>query len=584
MKSAGYRIFFASLLISLLLAGGLAGCGSSGGSVQSIQFDSPDGYWFSSDVVSVGEGGSSIAELKRLPDDAFWTTYYQDTRPMHGAEYHRSTVLPDGSVIAVGETTDFENGTGALLIGRHGADGQMMAGWPKLYAAEGARWNEASDVVVDHNGYIIVTGYVITRGEQWRLALWYFDPDGNLLPGWPQYPVNSHSYGISVSLDSDGDVVVCGGYGSTGLESMVLAKYQAADTGLGLYPELTIAAGWPKTYKIPKSAENFGYDLLKDTDGNLVVAGYTAGATDGPRDAVLWKMDSEGNQLAGWPMVWDSGMAVYDEFFSISQDAKGNYCLVGTTDGTTELNGRLMTTAYSKEGNLLAGWPQVDGGNGLRDASPPDAWRGAGDLSGSIEGAGTYQVDLPAGTKATELPETQVSTARYGPDGKMSPGFPRTLGRAGYQTGTRSSSIDTNGNIYVVGWSEGTDGTHSDYSTFLTKYPPAAYATGRPGIVATQAVNYSKLIGFSEKLGSGNQGSVAYQLSPNAVAWYYFDGTKWTVAADAMQANSATDVNKNIGSFATSEAGMPGTVFVQALLASDGTQAVQLDSIEIKYE
>ena len=167
----------------------------------------------------------------------------------------------------------------------------------------------------------------------------------------------------------------------------------------------------------------------------------------------------------------------------------------------------------------------------------------------------------------------------------MAAGFPKTLGRPGYQTATRSSFIDTNGNVYVVGWSEGTNGTHEDYSTFLAKYPPAAYATGRPGVIAAkQGVNYSKLTGFSEKLGSDNQGRVVYQLSPSAVDWYYFDGTKWTKATNAMQANSAAEVDKNIGSFATSEAGWSGMVFVQALLISDGQQRVQLDSINVKHD
>jgi hypothetical protein len=425
-------------------------------------------------------------------------------------------------------------------------------------------------------GNITVAGYVITRGEQWRFATWRFDENGNMLPGWPQYPVGSHSYGISAIIASDGDIVACGGYGSTGLGSMVLVKYKT---------DGTLVAGWPKTYRVANSNENFGYDLIQDADGNLVVAGYTAASEDGPRDAVLWKLDANGAPIDGWPKAWDSGMAIYDEYFSVSQGANGDYCLVGTTDGTTPENGRLMVARCDKDGSSLDGWPRVLNGNGLRDASPPDAWRGSGDVSGAIVGAGTYVVDQPAGTPAAELPDTRVNKVRYGSDGSMMKGFPKSLDRPGYMDATRSSTVDENGNIYVVGWSEGTDGTHADYSTFLAKYPPATYATGRPGVIAArQGVNYSKLTGFSEKLGPDNQGSVAYQLSPSAVEWYYFDGAKWTKAANAMQANTAAEVDKNIGSFAASEAGWSGTVFVQAFLVSDGQQQVQLDSIEIKHD
>ncbi len=574
MKRAACRIIFASLISVLLLTSGLVGCGSKAGGGQGIQFDNDSDYRFSSDVVSVGDGGNSLAELKRLPEDAFWTVYYQDPRPMHGAEYHRCAVLPDGSIIAVGEVTDFEGQTGELLIGMHGQDGRMLPGWPVLYSGEGLRWNEAQDVVVDSTG-ITVSGYVITRGEQWRFAIWRFDSKGNLLPGWPQYPLSSHAYGISCIIDSAGDIVACGAYGPTGLDSMVLVKYKT---------DGTLVAGWPKTYKVAQGAENFGYDLIQDTDGNLVVAGYTAAATDGSRDAVLWKFDASGNLLDGWPKIWDSGLAVYDEYFSISQDAKGDYCLVGTTDGTDEENGRLMATAYSRDGTLKSGWPQVLGGVGWRDASPPDAWRGSGDINGAIAGAGTYEIEQPAGAPETDLPETRVNTVRYGSDGSMAKGFPKSLTKAGYLVATRSSMVDDAGNIYVVGWSEPVDGTESDNSTFIAKYPPAAYATGRPGIVATQGVEYSKLTGFSEQLGSGNRGSVVYQLSPSAIEWYYFDGAKWAKAANGMQANTAAEVDRNIASFAESEAGWSSTVFVQALLVSDGTQAVQLDSVEIKHD
>ncbi len=572
MRSAGYRIFFVSLLFMLLLASALPGCGSKAGG-QAVQFDNPADYAFPADVVSVGEGGNSRAELKRLPDDAFWTTYYTDPRPMHGAEYHRSTVTTDGTIVAVGETTDFENGTGELLIGKHGPDGQMLAGWPKLYAGEGLRWNEAHDVLVDSAGTITISGYVITQGEQWRFALWRFDVNGNIMPGWPQYPVGSHAYGTSAIIDSGGDILACGGYGSTGLDSMVLVKYQADGTPV---------AGWPKTYQVAKSQENFGYDLIQDDDGNLVVAGYTANSADGPRDAVLWRLDADGSLLEGWPQVWDSGLAVYDEYFSVSQDAGGDYCLVGTTDGTTEENGRLMVAACGKDGSRLDGWPQVLAGNGLRDASPPDAWRGSGDVSGAIVGAGTYIVDQPPGTPAQELPDTRVNTVRYSGGGSMLKGFPKSLDRPGYLDATRSCMADDAGNIYVVGWSESVDGTHADYSTFVAKYPPAAYATGRPAVTMKQGITYSKLAGFSEKLGADNRGSVAYQLSPDGNTWYYFDGTRWSKAGNQLQANTAADVNKNIGVFGQQVGG--GTLYAKALLVSNGDQAVHLESIDVKHD
>ncbi len=572
MKSSFFRFLLAALLCAALAAVGTTGCGTKSGG-QVIRFDNAADYLFSADAVSVSEAGNALAELKRLPDDSFWTVYYKDPRPRHGAEYHRAIVLPDGSILAVGEVTNFQNHSGELLIGKHGTDGQMLPGWPVFYAGDGLRWNEAQDVMVDAAGNITVSGYVITRSEQWRFALWRFDANGNSLPGWPQYPVGSHSYGVSCIADSAGDIVVCGSAGPTGFDSMVLVKYKT---------DGTLVAGWPKTYKVPKSAENFAYDLLQDADGHLVVAGYTATASKGPRDATLWKLDTSGNLLDGWPKIWDSGMAVFDEYFSITQDAQGDYCLVGTTDGTTEKNGRLMVTALNRQGELLAGWPEVLGGLGWRDASPPDAWRGSGDAGGAIEGAGTYEIDPAEGAPETELPETRVDTVLYGSDGIMAQGFPKRLALPGFFIAARSSVTDQAGNIYVVGWIEPTDGSESDNSTFIAKYPPAAYATGRPGVVTKQGITYTNLRGFSETLGSGNAGSIAYQLSPDGRTWFYFDGSAWREADNVMQANAAAEVDKSIAAFGDQVGG--GTLYVKALLVSDGTQPVQLSSLEIKKD
>jgi len=175
--------------------------------------------------------------------------------------------------------------------------------------------------VVDAGGNITVAGYTIsdTTPRVWYFTVWRFDSNGNLLPGWPQYPGNNQAYGTGVVIDSNGDIVCCGGNTWTGL--MVLVKYR---------PNGSLVAGWPRTYQV-SGQFTFGYGLIQDSDGNYVVAGYTDVA--GPaHNAVLYKLDMN-----------------------------GDYCLVGRSQGTTVNDGKLLVTRYSKNGDQLtsSGWPQI---------------------------------------------------------------------------------------------------------------------------------------------------------------------------------------------------------------------------------
>ena len=84
---------------------------------------------------------------------------------------------------------------------------------------------------------------------------------------------------------------------------------------------------------------------------------------------------------------------------------------------------------------------------------------------------------------------------------------------------------------------------------------------------------------FNETLGPGNQGSVAYQLSTDGIAWRYWNGVAW-VAATSSQHNPAAVVDANIAAFDTSAE----AIFVRSFLISDGTERVELDRLEVGYE
>lgn len=76
---------------------------------------------------------------------------------------------------------------------------------------------------------------------------------------------------------------------------------------------------------------------------------------------------------------------------------------------------------------------------------------------------------------------------------------------------------------------------------------------------------------------TANGGSITYRLSDdNGSTWKYYSGG-WTTSASTAQANSATDIHTNIGSFPISSSG----ILWQAILDGDGTQQVTINEISI---
>ncbi|MBC7230246.1 MAG: hypothetical protein H5T74_07645 [Actinobacteria bacterium] len=300
-------------------------------------------------------------------------------------------------------------------------------------------------------------------------------------------------------------------------------------------------------------------------------------------DAGLISVNDGGDSLAELKRLPDDAFwtATYEhplpeqapEYHQGAFDPAGNLVVVGSNTDMPQrpITGQLMVAKYGADGQLLPGWPQIYGQDGVRNCSPPDAWRGGVDGAGAIAAAFIAAAAPPV-----------VLTLRYGQDGSLAGGFPRTVAREGYLVGTRSCLVDGEGNIYTLGFSYLAGNEDVGHTTFIVKYPPGAYAAAGPSLVTREGVAYTRLTGFAETLGEGSEGAVLYQLSPDGETWYYHDGERWSEAATSREANLASEVESHIGDFAA-QAGS-GTLHVRVFLVGDGNQAVRLDAVSVEYE
>ncbi|OGQ59521.1 MAG: hypothetical protein A3J24_08450, partial [Deltaproteobacteria bacterium RIFCSPLOWO2_02_FULL_53_8] len=111
-----------------------------------------------------------------------------------------------------------------------------------------------------------------------------------------------------------------------------------------------------------------------------------------------------------------------------------------------------------------------------------------------------------------------------------------------------------------------------------------SYPSDEPYVIPGTGQAYvGYLTSFAQTLGAGNQGEVRYQVSADdGASWKYWDGAAWSAATlGYSHAGTAATINTNIAS--VYETLGAGTLKFKAFLSSDGTQAVELDTVDLGY-
>jgi len=114
-------------------------------------------------------------------------------------------------------------------------------------------------------------------------------------------------------------------------------------------------------------------------------------------------------------------------------------------------------------------------------------------------------------------------------------------------------------------------------STFNTTTYVATAQTVQPA-AATLTSQVKSFDGFV--VSAEVAGTITYRLSDNGgTSWKYWSGAAWVSSASTSDANSAADINTNIGTFPVTSGG----ILWQAVLSGNGEELVQLNSVTISY-
>lgn len=255
--------------------------------------------------------------------------------------------------------------------------GQDRPGWP-LETRRSRVWPWGPQLLADPDPSHDPTLFMLDQQDSILTAL---DPDGHALPGWPAQITGSRPHlilardGTLVVVSSKGDPVSRTIFTMIGPDGQTLPGWPRSISGevmdLIVAPDGTlyyvappgkvyardragdVKRGWPVAIpgadRLHCQFEEYPSCLAVGPDGTA----YLMGLGDGDSGELL-ALASDGTTLPGWPYVWASGYAAYDNEASPNQLGLASdgtvYLAVGEPDG-------FGIVALDHTGRLKPGWP-----------------------------------------------------------------------------------------------------------------------------------------------------------------------------------------------------------------------------------
>ena len=227
--------------------------------------------------------------------------------------YNRVRQTTDGGYIAGGTTASYGGGGNDGLIAKYDSAGTLS--WAKTWG--GASNDGVNDIIQTVDGGYATTGNTQSYGSGVSdVYIAKFDSAGTL--SWSRtWGGTATDNGNAIVQAADGGFVLAArtlSYGN--LDDAAIIKYDSSGTLL-----------WSRTWG--GGSADSGRSVTQTTDGNFVLAGFTASYGAGSDDAFMAKYDNSGT--LSWSRTF--GTASADSAFIASKTLDGGVALAGTTAG-----------------------------------------------------------------------------------------------------------------------------------------------------------------------------------------------------------------------------------------------------------
>ncbi len=345
------------------------------------------------------------------------------------------------------------NGNGDLCLTKYNSNGSSL--WTRIWGT--SYTDEANGICVDNIGNVYIAGTIngATGGGTWALSeLYLIKYNSSGTKQWTQI-WGSDKYDIAngVSLDSAGNIYVVGttdgsfdGQTNNGDYDLCLTKFNSSGT-----------KQWARIWGT--SSHDSGNGVSVDSAGNVYVAGISLNIFNYSY-LCLTKYNSSGTKQ--WMQTW--GSSKNDLGYDVSVDRDDNIYVTGNAGGSFDgqsNNGDydLFLTKFNSSGTKqwtrIWGSDESDGGYGVIVDGNNNVYV-AGHTGGSFDGQ-------------SHNGERDLCLTKFNSNGTKQ--WTRIWGSSIDDFG-RSVCVDSTGNIYVAGSTEGAfDGqsNNGNYDIFLTK-------------------------------------------------------------------------------------------------------------------
>jgi uncharacterized delta-60 repeat protein len=330
-----------------------------------------------------------------------------------------------------------------ILLSSLSSFAQVTQEWVAKYnGPPGNQQDKATDIAVDNQGNVYITGYSEGTTSDFDYATIKYNSAG--VQQWvARYNGigNNLDFANAVKVDASGNVYVTGqSMGFSSNRNYVTIKYNSSGVEL-----------WVAIYEGPAIGSDIAYDLAIDGDGNVYVTGSSAGITT-MNDYTTIKYNSNGIQQ--WVARYNGPANANDGGNAIKVDGIGNVYVIGTSSGSGTFSD-ITTIKYNTGGDEQ--WVRrYDGPENSSDMGNALVL----DAQGNV---------IVTGYSTQTGTQRDYTTIKYNSSGTEQ--WTRFYnGSASQNDIVHGITVDNQNNIYITGESIGT-GSSFDYATI--KYNPA---------------------------------------------------------------------------------------------------------------
>lgn len=356
-----------------------------------------------------------------------WAVNYNG--PGNGSDVTTDIIVDnDGNVYVTGYSYTGVQGGQDLLIIKYNSAGVQQ--WEQRYNGPGNSTDEAVAITLDNNGNVIVTGRSIgVIGAGFDYVTIKYSPDGT--QQWVQRydndGANTGDEATDIAVDQNGNVYVTGKSGSGGATSFDYATIKYNSIGV---------QQWVQRYHFTGDYGDIANAIAIDNSGNVYVTGQSGKAVGNQDDWDCATIKYNSNGVQQWVNRYSGATDMWEKGIDIALDNLGNIYVLGQRAlfNNGESGRDFLTIKYNANGSK--GWERIYNGSANLEDFPTSL---AIDNNNDVIVAGISQNDVLS---------YEAKTIKYNYSGDYQ--WENQFFLGGMLQGGVSLTTDATGNCYVT--------------------------------------------------------------------------------------------------------------------------------------